>query len=426
MSRRPVPPAALAVLFGLLVAVMTAHQAEHVAQVLQKNALDASCPNDCRGLLGFVFDLEWIHFAYNVSIGLALLGLLVAFQLWRNPWMTAAVALQGYHVVEHIAKLVQWFVNGRRSPTPGFLGRDLSLVELHFAMNTIVFLLAVAAFFTLRLHRRLFDLRTPSRLALAAALLVVTLVGSAWVFEQRPPTIRLAAGVHQGPIVIDRPSRLVGQPGTIVRGGIRIRSDDVVVRDVAVVDAENGIDVDGAENVVLQGVRVSRFELDGIRVRRGVVTVRKCTVDGRGREWTQGIDISFTYDLPPSSVVGCRFVGGWEGIVTHSAKVMLARNHVTGTRLRAIDVTEMSMGKIERNRVTNALGVGIFCGDHSMCEIEDNEVVGTRPDRKSSDATRLGYGIQVHWNSHAELADNIIRGERRRPVAFFGGRIEND
>src|SRR6266498_4422294 len=65
---RQVTQARLRTAFLLLLVVMTAHEAEHEAQVVQKDVIDAACPNDCRGLLGFLFDVEPIHFAYNVSI----------------------------------------------------------------------------------------------------------------------------------------------------------------------------------------------------------------------------------------------------------------------------------------------------------------------------------------------------------------------
>ena len=104
-------------LFTLLLAVMTAHQAEHVAQIWQKDVALASCPNECRGMLGFVFDVEWVHFAYNASILLALVGLYAWLRLWQPRWrraapaswlvLTGAVAFQGYHVLEHLEKLDQ-------------------------------------------------------------------------------------------------------------------------------------------------------------------------------------------------------------------------------------------------------------------------------------------------------------------------------
>ncbi|MEX2645270.1 MAG: hypothetical protein WD249_03310, partial [Gaiellaceae bacterium] len=185
--------AAVPLLFTALLAIMAGHEAEHVAQVLQKDALDASCPTDCRGVLGFVFDLEWVHFAYNVSIEVVLVALVVGFRLWRNPLLLAGTVIQGYHVVEHVYKLQQWFANGRHSPTPGVLGMHFSLVELHFVLNTIVFLLVLGGFFAAGMHRGLWALRTRRRVVAAVAVAALAVVGTAGAWTQRPPTIRLAA-----------------------------------------------------------------------------------------------------------------------------------------------------------------------------------------------------------------------------------------
>ena len=48
------------------------------------------------------------------------------------------------------------------------------------------------------------------------------------------------------------------------------------------------------------------------------------------------------------------------------------------------------MGMVDRNTVEGASGVGIFCGDYSMCEIEHNTVSGTGPDPTTDDAMRDG------------------------------------
>ena len=96
-------------------------------------------------------------------------------------------------------------------------------------------------------------------LAPTALLLVL---GTAWATQ--PPTVHLAAGVHQGPIVITTSQVLDGEPGTIVKGGIVVRSDDVTVRDLAVIGGEYGIDVDQADGVRLENVSVSDAKLDGI------------------------------------------------------------------------------------------------------------------------------------------------------------------
>ena len=110
--------------------------------------------------------------------------------------------------------------------------------------------------------------------AAPAALLVV--VGTAWAVE--PPTVRLAAGVHQGPLVLDHAQTVIGRRGTVVKGGIVITADDVTVRGVTVSGGEYGIEVDGAESVELEDVVVEGAELDGINVRRGQVEIRDCLV----------------------------------------------------------------------------------------------------------------------------------------------------
>ena len=76
--------------FFALIAVMAFHQSEHFAQVVQKDVTLERCPEDCRGLLGFVFDVEWVHFAYNWSIFIALVAIYFAYGLWKPVWREAA------------------------------------------------------------------------------------------------------------------------------------------------------------------------------------------------------------------------------------------------------------------------------------------------------------------------------------------------
>jgi hypothetical protein len=426
--------AALAFVFTAVLAVMLAHEAEHLAQILQKDALDATCPNDCRGLLGFAFDLEWVHVAYNHTLLLALAAMYLVFGLWRAEWrrrsivawwcLTAGVFLvQGYHVVEHSVKLDQWFANGHRSPTPGILGMHVSLVELHFTLNTAVFLLVVPAYFAFGLHRELWARRSPGRVSFAAALVVAALVGAGALWTKRPPTVHLDARIYDGPLVLDRAQRLVGEPGAVVRGGIRITADDVVVRDLTVLGGENGIEVDGAEQVVLQRVEVKGAALDGIHVRRAAVAIRDCRIDMRGKPYGQGIDISYAFDLPPSLVQGCTVTGGREGIVSHFAHVRFRENTVGSTTLNAIAATEMSHATVDRNDVARARGVGIYCGDYSFCTIEGNSVSQVVPDPASGDRSRMGYGIVAHFGATADVADNRLERGTRPAAAFVKAHI---
>jgi Right handed beta helix region len=421
--------------FFLVIAVMAAHEGEHVAQIVQKDAALEGCPKNCRGVLGFVFDVEWIHFLYNSSLFLALAGLWVGYRMWDSAWrraafvpwllLTAGIAFQAYHVVEHVAKMEQWFGNGRVSPTPGLLGQllpaphhtNFALIELHFVFNTVVFVGVVVGYFGLRLHRQLGLERM--RLGWApAAVAVLPLVASAGIaWGARTPVTNLSAGVHQGPIVLDSARQLVGEDGAVVRGGIVVTANDVSIRNLAVVGGEYGIRIDGARNVNIDDVTVAGAHLDGIHVRRAAVNIRDCNIHSLRSPYAQAIDISFVADLPPSLVEGCTLRGGLEGIATHFANVRIADNHVTGTKLRGIGVSEMSMASVEDNHVENALGVGIFCGDYSHCDITDNNVRGTRPDPASGDRARMGYDVVSHFWAIAELEDNELQSER--PMGTF-------
>jgi nitrous oxidase accessory protein NosD len=257
--------------------------------------------------------------------------------------------------------------------------------------------------------------------AVAALALLAGATGMA--YAQRPPTVYLAAGVHRGPLVLDSRQTLVGRPGAVVRGGIKVRADDVTIRNVTVVGGENGIDVEEARGVVLDRVSVSGFELDGIHVRHANVAIHGCTIDSGRNPWAQGIDISFAYDLPMSEVSGCTVVGGREGIVTHSVTTMLMGNHVRQTQLRGISVTEMSMGMVEHNDVHGARGIGIYCGDRSMCEFAHNVVSGTRRDATSSDPSRAGYALVSWFESDAQVKGNVFVGNAQRAGAFARSTI---
>ena len=261
-------------------------------------------------------------------------------------------------------------------------------------------------------------------LSAAAPLALAGVLGVGWL--TLPPLVELPAGTHDGPLVLDYPQRLVGEDGAVVRGGIVIRSDDVSVRNVTVVGGDHGIDVDLADDVVLDDVRVIGSTMDGIHVRRSHVTIRDCEVASLVSDYGQGIDISFSFDRDPSLVERCRVDGAWEGIVSHSTRLRLVHNTVRATTSRGIAVTEMSMGTVERNTVQAARGVGIFCGDYSRCTIERNAVSGTRPDQTTHDGMRDGYAIQSHFYAHAELDDNRLDDNTHDHGVFAWATIDQD
>jgi hypothetical protein len=246
--------------------------------------------------------------------------------------------------------------------------------------------------------------------AVAAMLVGGTLAGAAaTAYALEPPVVHLARGVHIGPLVITRREVLVGAPGAIVRGGIIVRANGVTIRNVTVIGGENGIEIESYRDTVLDGVSVSGAKLDGIHVRLGGVVIKNCNIDMLGNPLGQGIDISYNMGMGMSMVEGCNVVGGMEGIVTHSSMTEIAHNHVSRTQLAGISMTEMSMGTIRENEVHGALGVGIGCGDRSVCEIRKNVVTDTRSDAAGGNKTRAGFGVQVLFGAEADLSNNELK-----------------
>jgi hypothetical protein len=260
--------------------------------------------------------------------------------------------------------------------------------------------------------------------AVAAVAVVLAFAGSAATYVVRlPPVVHLSAGVHRGPLVITKREVLQGEPGAVVRGGIVVAHDDVQIKNVTVVGGENGITVDGVRGTVLDGVTVEGAKLDGIHVRLAGVVIRDCTVDMLGNRLGQGIDISFNMDLGMSIVEGCTVVGGQEGITTHSSATDIMDNRVSRTTGEAISVDEMSMGMASHNAVRDAVGVGLYCGDRSMCMFDHNTVIGTRADT-SGILTRRGLAVLADFQSEADLWRNTLTANPVAAGAVTGATLE--
>jgi nitrous oxidase accessory protein NosD len=260
--------------------------------------------------------------------------------------------------------------------------------------------------------------RAGPALAGAGVLALTVFTGFSW--PQQPPLVRLPPGVHEGPLLIDRPVRLVGSSSTVVRGGVRITADDAELHDVTVVGGEVGIEVHEADGVVLDGVRVHGAALDGISARGSAVTIRDCVVTVAG-PYTQGIDVSFGMD-GHSTVERCDVHGGQDGILVDGVHADVRDNRVSGTHMHGISMNEMAMGHIEGNSVGPGVGIGIYCGDYSVCEVEDNHVSGVRPDG-SDNVTQRGIGIVADYHATAEVENNRVTRSPVVSAAFLDAQI---
>src|SRR5438874_475242 len=117
-DRAPLPEArarAMVRVLGLLVLIQSLHAVEHVAQAFQRLVMHEPAP---RGLLGRWFDFEWMHFAFNVTLGAALLAMFIGYRMHRAAWRRAsgvgwwafvgALAVEdGLHVPEHVVRVYE-------------------------------------------------------------------------------------------------------------------------------------------------------------------------------------------------------------------------------------------------------------------------------------------------------------------------------
>jgi hypothetical protein len=238
---------------------------------------------------------------------------------------------------------------------------------------------------------------------LAAAVAVTAVSGLAGARAFEPPIVHLH-GTVQGPLVIQHAQTLVGG---VVRGGIQIRANHVTLRNVTVIGGDYGIDVEHAQHIMLDDVRVMGFALDAVKATDAGVMVEHCSVSDPASTMTTGVLISYSMGRPMSMISDCTIVGTREGISTHSSMVDVMNNHVIGTTTRGISLSEMSMDMASGNRVENAKGIGILCMDHSMCQIEDNTVAGAKPNGDEN-PSESGVAIESYFYAEATVKHNTV------------------
>jgi hypothetical protein len=126
--------------FCILTWLQLSHLGEHVVQMVQIHGLGLQ-GEDARGVFG-VFDIEWVHFIWNVGVLVGVLLLLARSP--RNRWLQVTAVISAWHAVEHSYILTVYLSTGL-SGTPGLLasggliggGLPLSRPDLHFLYNLI-------------------------------------------------------------------------------------------------------------------------------------------------------------------------------------------------------------------------------------------------------------------------------------------------
>ena len=245
------------------------------------------------------------------------------------------------------------------------------------------------------------------------------------VRAQPGETIRLLPGFHRSFTITVPDVTVVAAPGAVIRGPVEVRADGVTLRDLIVEGGESGMTVEDAEGVTLEGLVIRGAHLHGIEVEDAQARILGCRVSELVGRMAQGIEVRNASTRPRTIVEGCSITGGKEGIITHSSRVELRMNRVTGTTIRALAISEMSEGVMEGNSVHGVTGVGLYCGDMSHCEIVGNRVTDVRNDGSGA-VSRSGFGAVGWYHSTLRLRDNRFSGTEAGALRLAFGSETTD
>lgn len=144
---------AVVLLFLEMVVLQGIHEVEHVVQVFQRTVLGIA---KGAGVLGSAFDIEPVHMVYNLAFLVLLAGVYVGCRrdtsiVPRNAnavmrLLTVSFFFQGFHTVEHVVKMWQYYATGVNG-TPGIFGSWVPVVYLHLGYNTALYVPVLIAFF---------------------------------------------------------------------------------------------------------------------------------------------------------------------------------------------------------------------------------------------------------------------------------------
>jgi len=381
-----------------------------------------------------------------MTLGIAIVAVLALTWWPKNPFGWALMPLALWHLAEHSVILTTYLRTGITG-TPGILARGgllngpLSRPDLHFLYNAAVLLLLTGIWAWQR--RRQIDVRRRlARLpalaltfAVAGALSLVVLSSARvqWVaagqsvqdaINQAPAgsVLHLRPGLYAGPLSIHRSLTLIG-PATIVGGPdqpvITIAANGVNLSDLDVRGGETGVLVTHAARVNLESIQVSGAARRGIDIVQSSAQIHQCRVTDLTSPFAWGIDIVNSMGRAPTTVQTCWVAGVQEGIVAHVSSVFIRDNDVRGTATRGIVVTEMSSGDVERNRIEQATGTGMYCGDRSICYLRANTVKGVRPEPDSPVTWSQGYGAVLLFGADAYMDGNVFTDTAMPGVGVF-------
>lgn len=233
--------------------------------------------------------------------------------------------------------------------------------------------------------------------------------------------LRLAAGRHAGPVVIDKELSLLGRSGAVVEGDgkgsvITVTAPGVIIRGLTI--RGSGVDVPAMDSAILvrQSARGALIEdnrlegnLFGVYLHGAAKSVvRANTIVGRDdlrlSESGNGVSI---WNAPGAKVIGNDFRHGRDGIFVNISKRNEFRDN-TFTDLRfAIHYMYTHDSKVIGN-VSRGNHVGWALMFSDRLEIRDNVSVDDRD-----------HGLLLNYVNSSEITGNVVRGSRNKCLFIY-------
>jgi parallel beta-helix repeat protein len=243
--------------------------------------------------------------------------------------------------------------------------------------------------------------------------------------------IRIGPGTYREALLIARPVALIGAAGGATRidaadaeSVVTVRvTREVRIEGLTVVGGDYGVLVEESQAVQLVGNHIIGARLAGLRLSRASALIKGNDVRAGAGPYGMGIELANTMSRPPSVIIGNVVVGATrEGIILHNSHAMIESNTVTGSGLRGVSISEMSMATVAKNTIMDNADAGIWVVDSSMADIAGNRIGAMRA---GPEGRLNGIGVFYYGEVMLGRGNRIEVDSDRAIVATFGGIVES-
>jgi nitrous oxidase accessory protein len=225
--------------------------------------------------------------------------------------------------------------------------------------------------------------------------------------------LRVPAGVHAGPIVIDRPLTLEGDDGAVIDGGgngdvVRIEAPDVIVRGLLIRNSGTSLDREHAGIVVLAPrATIDRCVIEdalfGVTMSEAPDSILRDTrIRGKDLDIARRGDTVRLWTCPRVVIERCVIERGRDVVLWFSSGVVLRDNHVRDNRY-GLHFMYSDDNVFEGNRLEDN-SVGAFLMYSRRLTLQGNIFAGNRGPS--------GYGVGLKDVEGISARDNLFSGNR--------------